>query len=250
MEVALITGASKGIGRITSFKFAEKNINVCLLARNYQRCKKIAEEIEKKYKVIALPIKSDVSNYSSVKKTVYKIIEKFHRIDYVVNLAGYPLDLSLWKKQVHETEEKEILKILNVDFLGSFRIIKECLPYMIKQGKGVIVNISSTPALQGDNEGFVYALAKSLCITLTKFIARQYGKYNIRAYTLVLGSIRTKSTYNLLSKKERKRLAEETALKRWGEPEEIANLITCIVKDDFSYVTGQSIIADGGVIMI
>jgi Dehydrogenases with different specificities (related to short-chain alcohol dehydrogenases) len=108
------------------------------------------------------------------------------------------------EEKVHEISEEEIIRIMNVDFFGTFRLVKECLPVMMKQRKGVIINISSIPSISGDLEGTAYSLAKSLCIILTKNLARQYGIYNIRAYTIALGSIKTRSTYYLLSKKEEK----------------------------------------------
>ncbi len=247
--VAVISGASKGIGRVTAFELARKGINLALLARSYKVCKQIAKKIEKETKVQVLPIYTDLTLQESVKNAIQIIMEKFGRIDYLINLAGYHLDLQLWKKKVHEISEEEIIRIMNVDFFGTFRLVKECLPVMMKQRKGVIINISSIPSISGDLEGTAYSLAKSLCIILTKNLARQYGIYNIRAYTIALGSIKTRSTYYLLSKKERKKLALETSLKRWGEPIEIAKLISSLISESFSFVTGQTIIADGGVLM-
>jgi len=248
-RVAVIAGASKGIGRVTTYEFAKEGVDVCLLARSYYRIKMIAKDVERKYKVKALAIKTDLGKTQEVKRAIEIILKELGRIDYLINLAGYPLDINIWKKKVHELEEDIILKIFNVDFLGTFRLVKECIPIMMKQNYGVIINVSSTPALSGDVEGSAYTFAKSSIISLTKNVARTYGIYNIRAYTIALGSIATPSTYNLLSKKERKNLAEETSLKRWGKPEEIARLIFCLTSEGFSFVTGQTIIADGGVVI-
>ncbi len=248
-RIAVITGASKGIGKVTAIELAKKGINVCLLARNYQRCKQTAKFIEEKYNVKALPLKVDLGKDEDVRNAVNTIIDTFKRIDYLINFAGYVLDLEIWKKKVHELDNKTILDIFQIDFMGSFRMAKACLPYMMEQNYGVIINISSTPAISGDIEGAAYSFAKSSLISLSKFIARTYGTYNIRAYTIALGSIMTRATYAKLSKKERKQLAEETALKRWGRPEEIARLVSALISEDFSFVTGQTIIADGGVIL-
>ncbi len=248
-RVAVITGASKGIGRATAIELAKRKINVCLLARNYQSCRKLAKLIEEKYNVKALPVKVDLVKNEEVKEAVNLIINTFKRIDYLINFAGYALDLEIWRKKVHELDDKIILDIFQVDFMGSFRMSKECLPHMMQQNYGVIINISSTPAISGDIEGAAYAFAKSSLISLSKFIARTYGIYNIRAYTVALGSIMTKATYLKLSKKERKQLAEETSLKRWGITEEIAKLVSALISEDFSFVTGQTIIADGGAVI-
>jgi 3-oxoacyl-[acyl-carrier protein] reductase len=248
-RVAIITGASKGIGKATAYEIAKNGINVSLIARSFSKIKKISKDIKDKYNVETIAIKTDVGNSSEVKKAVEEVIKKFGRIDYLINFAGYPLIIELWKKKVHELDEDSILKIFNVDFMGSFRMVRECLPHMINQRYGVIINISSIPSLSGDVEGAAYTFSKSAVIALTKNIARTYGIYNIRAYTIALGSIMTYGTYNQLSKSERKMLAEETSLKRWGRPEEIAKLVCSLISDSFSFVTGQTIIADGGVII-
>jgi Short-chain alcohol dehydrogenase of unknown specificity len=97
--VAVISGASKGIGRVTAFELARKGINLALLARSYKVCKQIAKKIEKETKVQVLPIYTDLTLQESVKNAIEIIMEKFGRIDYLINLAGYHLDLQLWKKK-------------------------------------------------------------------------------------------------------------------------------------------------------
>ncbi len=248
-ETALISGASKGIGRETAAYFAQNKINLILVARDFEALKNLANEFTEKNKIKAVPVSVDISNQIEIENKIRDAIEKIGGIDFLINLAGYPLDISLWKKMVHELKDDEILKIMHVDFFGSLRLVRECIPYMIKNKKGVIINISSIPAIDGDIEGAAYAFSKSCCITLTKFIARQYGAYNIRAYTVALGSIKTNSTYDKLTELEKNQLAKETSLKRWGEPIEIAKLIYALTRDDFSFVNGQTIIADGGVVM-
>lgn len=248
-EVALISGASKGIGREVAKYFAENGINLILIARDVSALNELAEDLLNKFGIEAKPIPLDISNRGNFNGIIKKTIQEMGGIDIVVNVAGYPLDTSLWKKKIHELNEDEILNIIQVDFLGSFRIVKECLPFMIRNKKGIIINTSSIPAIDGDFEGVAYAFSKACCIILTKFLARQYGEYNIRSYTVALGSIKTPGTYDRLTQDERIKLAEETSLKRWGEPLEIAKLIYALTRDYFSFVNGQTIIADGGVIM-
>lgn len=248
-EVVLISGASKGIGKETSYYFAERNVDLILIARDEKALNQISEELKNKYRVRVKILPLDISQANNFNGLIRKSIEELGGIDAVINVAGYVMDLNIWRKKIHELSEDDILKIMQVDFFGSLRIIKECLPFMIKNKKGVIINTSSIPAIDGDIEGAAYAFSKACCIILTKFLARQYGIFNIRSYTVALGSIKTPATYEKLTQKERDKLAEETSLKRWGESIEIAKLFYALTRDYFSFVNGQTIIADGGVIM-
>jgi 3-oxoacyl-[acyl-carrier protein] reductase len=154
------------------------------------------------------------------------------------------------------------MEIINVDLMGSVRLSKAVIKQMIKienekeynnnntRKGGVIINISSTPALSGHIEGSPYTIAKSGLIGLTKHIAREYGIYNIRAYTLALGNISTDATYFSMDNKHKSIAEEETSLKRWGKPEEVAKIASHLASNDFSYSTGNTIIIDGGTIMI
>ena len=158
---------------------------------------------------------------------------------------------------MHEIEIAQFMDILNVDLLGSIRLAKAVISQMVKKDNlinnksgGVIINISSTPALSGHIEGSPYTIAKSGVIGLTKHIAREYGIYNIRAYTLALGNISTDATYYSMDEKHKFIAEEETSLKRWGKPEEVAKIASHLASDDFSYSTGNTIIIDGGTIMI
>jgi 3-oxoacyl-[acyl-carrier protein] reductase len=119
-----------------------------------------------------------------------------------------------------------------------------------KTFNGVIINISSTPAINGHIEGSPYTIAKAGIIGLTKHIAREYGIDNIRAYTLALGNIATNSTYYSMDKEHRLLAKKETSLKRWGKPLEVAKIAACLASNNFTYATGNTIVIDGGTIMI
>lgn len=115
---------------------------------------------------------------------------------------------------------------------------------------GVIITISSTPALSGRRGGFPYTIAKAGNISLTKCIAKEYGDQNIRAYSLALGNIATKATYEAITEAVRTEAAQEAPMKRWGDPLEVAKVATCIADDNFSYATGNTIVVDGGTVIL
>ena len=135
------------------------------------------------------------------------------------------------------------------------RLSKAVIPSMLKKdsnkngGGGVIINISSTPAIAGHTRGAPYTIAKSANIALTKCIAMEYGSENIRSYTMALGNISTLATYNSMTEMDRINAAEEPSMKRWGKPEEVAKVAACIASDNFSYATGNTIVIDGGVVL-
>ncbi len=114
---------------------------------------------------------------------------------------------------------------------------------------GVVITISSTPALSGRTGGFPYTIAKSGNISLTKCIAKEYGNQNIRAYSLALGNIATKATYEAITEEERIQAAQEAPMKRWGNPNEVAKIATCIADNNFSFATGNTIVIDGGTVL-
>jgi NAD(P)-dependent dehydrogenase (short-subunit alcohol dehydrogenase family) len=115
---------------------------------------------------------------------------------------------------------------------------------------GVIINISSTPAIAGYTEGSPYTIAKTANIALTKCIAREYGSNNIRAYSLALGNIATLATYGSMTEEYRHQAAQEPSMKRWGKPEEVAKVAACIASNNFSFATGNTIVIDGGTVLL
>ena len=156
----------------------------------------------------------------------------------------------IWYKPFHKIETNDLQAILEVDTIGSVRLTKAVVNSMLsRQYGGVIVNISSTPAISGHSEGAPYTMAKAAVMALTKHIAREYGINKIRAYTLLLGNIATEATYNSMTEEERQRGAQEASMKRWGRPEEVAKVAACVASDHFSFVTGNTIVIDGGAVI-
>src|SRR5262249_42221603 len=153
----------------------------------------------------------------------------------------------LWLKKFHTVTEKELVEIIKVDLLGTFSMSKEVIKLMLLRGNGgVIINIVSTPSISGSSFGSPYSIAKAAMINVTKHIALEYAQNGIRAYSLALGNIATDATFRALTSSERIKARHESAMKRWGRPEEVAKIATTIANDSFSYATGNTIIVDGG----
>jgi NAD(P)-dependent dehydrogenase (short-subunit alcohol dehydrogenase family) len=247
-RVALVTGSTKGIGLAIAKEFAEQNgATVIVCSRSKDKAKKIAAQINGKTDHAGIDITSD----AGVDGLVRKVLTSHKHIDILINNAGYPFERKIWYKPFHKIQTRDLKAILEVDTIGSVRLAKAVVNSMLNNNRGgVIVNISSTPAITGHLEGAPYTLAKAAVTALTKHIALEYGSKNIRAYTLMLGNVATKATFNAMTEEERQRGAQEAAMKRWGKPEEVAKVAACVASDHFSFVTGNTIVIDGGAVLL
>jgi 3-oxoacyl-[acyl-carrier protein] reductase len=252
-KVAVVTGSTRGIGFAIAKEFAENNGATTIV------CSRIKEQAERAIKQISsgkvFAAEIDVTSDSSVKKFMQQMLSKFEGIDILVNNAGYPFDNNIWYKRFHEGTDEELQKIMGVDIQGSVRLSRAVISSMIqkninkKSGGGVIINMSSTPAIVGHTEGAPYTIAKAANIALTKCIAKEYGINGIRSYTMALGNIATMATYDSMTEVARKKAAEEPPMKRWGTPEEVAKIAASIASDSFSFATGNTIVIDGGTVL-
>src|SRR5215207_8257185 len=252
-KIAVVTGSTRGIGFAIAKEFAENNgATTVVCSRNNEQAKRAIRQISSD-KVFAAEI--DVTSDPSVKKFMQQMLSKFGRIDILVNNAGYPFDKNIWYKRFHEVTDEELQKIMGVDVQGSVRLSRAVISSMIHTNKnsggggGVIINISSTPAIAGHTEGAPYTIAKAANIALTKCIAKEYGINGIRSYTMALGNIATMATYDSMTEVARNKAAEEPPMKRWGRPEEVAKIAASIASDSFSFATGNTIVIDGGTVL-
>lgn len=247
---ALITGASKGIGRAVSLAFAQNGADLCLVSRKSGDVEALAHEIEGKSQTRAFGLQGDVSDSAGSTGIGKEAIEMLGGVDTLVCAAGYPFDSGLWNSPLVDLTDQDFLKVFNTDLLGSFRVAKEVIPQMIQQKGGVIILFSSTPVISGYNKGSAYTVSKSAVRGLAKDIASEYGEHGIRAYAVAPGNIKTDATFNNLSKEDQESLALESPMKRWGEPQEVANVCVALASDNLSFVTGQTIVIDGGTVML
>jgi 3-oxoacyl-[acyl-carrier protein] reductase len=244
-KVAVVTGASKGIGYEIAREFAERGASVILCSRKISAAQKAADMIHR----ATLAEQLDITDAASVKKLVARINERYGRIDILVNNAGYPFERKVWYKSFHDGTDDELDRIIEVDLKGTARMSRAVIPLMTRQG-GVIISIASTPSISGYTEGAPYTLAKAAIIAMTKHIALEYGQRNVRAYTLALGNIASEATFDSMTPAERKKAANENAMRRWGDPREVARIAASIASDDFAFATGNTIVIDGGTVLL
>lgn len=245
-KVAVITGASRGIGFEIAREFATRGATVIVCSRKVASAKRAASMIKGK----VYPERLDVTDAPGVTKFMRHVVKTHGRVDILVNNAGYPFDRKIWTKRFHEVGEEEFDRIIQVDLRGTLRLCQAAIPNMIKTGWGVIINIASTPAVSGHTEGAPYTIAKAGVIAVTRHIAREYGYKKVRAYALALGNISSEATFNSMTTTERKNAAMENSMKRWGDPREVAKIAATVASDDFTFATGNTIVIDGGTVML
>lgn len=249
-KVAIITGASGGIGRAAAIQFAREGANVVL-----QYMSRIAEAEAVADKLTALGKKAilvhvDFTDVKGAPKQVQEMVDgtvkNFGKVDVLLNLAGYPAR-GEWNKRFMELRPEDFFKPINVDLFGSFLCARAVAPYFLKQKSGVIVNVSSTPALGGHDKGFAFTVAKAGIIGLTKALAFELAPY-VRVNTIVLGNVETQWVSEL-SKEDLAKERSENLIKRFGTPEEIAKTLAFLCSEDSSFLNGQTVVLDGGSIL-
>jgi 3-oxoacyl-[acyl-carrier protein] reductase len=245
-KIAVVTGGTTGLGLAIASELARNDATVIVTSRKNSKLKKACDLIDKNFHGFQL----DLSNKNSIIKFIKNISKDIRHIDILINNAGFPFKRKIWLKNIHDVSEVELTNILQVDLIGSYQLTKEILKIMMKKRSGVIINIASTPAISGHICGSPYSIAKAGLITLTKHIALEYGRYNIRSYSVALGDIYTDSMRRSLSRSELVKAKSENTMKRLGQPEEVAKSIVSIAGGNFSFSTGNTIIIDGGKVII
>lgn len=240
-KTVLITGASRGIGRETAILFAKNNYNVVM---NYLNNKSLAnslkESLEARYNIKALTIKADISNEEEVQAMVADAIEEFKKIDVLVNNA------SIAKDNILELKTKEeFASVININLVGTFLVTKEVSKYMKKERDGVIINVSSTNAIDSYYPySMDYDASKAGVISLTMNFAVELSPY-IRVNAVAPGWVNTDMNKEI-DINYKKDLEEKILLNRFAEPTEVAKVIYFLASDDASYINGEVIKIDGG----
>ena len=242
-KVVFVTGASRGIGKDVALKFAEKGYDVII---NYVSDKTDVETLKKEFAekgADSLILKADVSKEEEVKDVVEKAIEKFGKIDVLVNNAGITRDNLLMRMSTEDFD-----KVIDINLKGTFLVTKAVTKYMMKKRCGSIVNLASVVGVVGNAGQCNYSASKAGIIGFTKSVAKELASRNIRANAVAPGFIETDMT-NVLSDTVKESIHNQIPLKRMGSSKEVAELIYFLGSEKSSYITGQVINIDGGMVM-
>ena len=235
-KTAVITGGSRGIGRACAIKLAKEGYNIAVV---YAGNDKAAEETVSEIKALgkeAISVKFDVSDENAVNEGITKIIEKFGRIDVLVNNAGITRDGLFVRMSADDWNA-----VINTNITGMFYVTKPVVKLMMKQRSGSIINMSSIAGVMGNAGQANYSAAKAAVIGFTKSLSKELAARNIRVNAIAPGFIQTDMTKNLDGEK----IAEAIPLKRLGTVEDIAVTVKFLA-EDATYITGQVIGVDGG----
>jgi 3-oxoacyl-[acyl-carrier protein] reductase len=246
-KVAIITGSAGGLGKTFALTFAREGAAIVIIDINQEEIDRTVNEI-KALGNKCIGYVCDIIKQTQVEETVKKIIEKWGRVDILVNNAGGALHT---KAKFEEVTEKDWDMVMNVNLKGAFFCCKAVVPYMIKQGKGRIVNIS---ALAGRSTaslaGIQYTSAKAGIGGLTRHLAKEMGKYNIYvnavAPGITISGVRVEALWNAKSEEEKMKVLNSIPLGRLGKPEDVANVVLFLASDEASYITGATIDSNGG----
>jgi 3-oxoacyl-[acyl-carrier protein] reductase len=241
-KVALVTGGARGIGQAIAMTFAREGADIVVADVNLEIAQKTALEIEGLGRK-ALALEMDVTKFEAVEEGINKILDKMGKVDILVNNAGITKDNLLLRMSQVDWDA-----VINVNLKGTFNCIKAVSRPMIKQRSGRIVSIASIIGLMGNPGQANYAASKAGIIALTKTVAKELASRNINANAVAPGFIQTEMTAKL-PEELKKKMLEAIPLAKLGTPQDVANACLFLVSEESSYITGQVITVDGGMVM-
>lgn len=241
-KVAMITGATRGIGKQIALTLANEGYNIVLNYRTENdELKQLKNEIESK-NVKCLAVQGDVTNFEDCKQMIESAIKEFGKIDVLVNNAGITKDMLLARMK-----EEDFKQVIDVNLVGTFNMTKNVISYMMKARNGKIINISSVVGIAGNAGQTNYSASKAGIIGFTKSLAKEVASRNILVNAVAPGFIETNMT-DVLKQEVKDEIAKNIPLKRMGTPKDVANVVKFLASEDSSYITGQVISVDGGMI--
>lgn len=241
-KLAIITGSGRGLGKAIALKLAQEKMNIVICDIDHTLMTDTIKKIEQ-LNVKAIGIKVDVTNTEEVAHLFDETMQAFGRVDVLVNNAGITRDNLLIRMQEHEWDS-----VISVNLKGCFNCLKAAAKIMMKQRSGKIVNISSVVGVMGNAGQVNYAASKGGVISLTKSAAKELAARNITVNAIAPGYIETEMTKNL-SDDVKEAFINLIPLKRPGQPEDVANVVSFLVSPAADYITGQVIHIDGGMVM-
>ena len=242
-KVALITGATRGIGKAIALELAGQGYDIAINYRTANvELENLKKEIESKGAQCVL-VYGDVSKFEDCENIVKNIIEKLEKIDVLVNNAGITKDGLILRMKKEEFEQ-----VIDVNLVGTFNMTRNVIPYMMKQRSGRIINMASVVGITGNAGQTNYSASKAGIIGFTKSLAKEVASRNILVNAIAPGFIETDMT-NVLSDQVKENILNQIPLKRMGTANEVAKLVKFLSSEDSQYITGQVINVDGGMVM-
>ena len=243
MAVALITGGTRGIGKAIAIKLSKEGYDIAINYRKEsEELNNLKDEIEKNNVKCEL-VQGDVANFEDTERFVREVVEKLGSIDVLVNNAGITKDMLLMRMK-HD----DFMQVIDTNLVGTFNVTKNVIGYMMKARSGNIVNISSVVGISGNSGQTNYSASKAGIIGFTKSLAKEVASRNIRVNAVAPGFIETSMT-DCLKDEIKDEISKNIPLKRIGKPEDVANVVKFLVSNESSYITGQVINVDGGLLM-
>ena len=242
-KIAFVTGATRGIGKSIALKLASCGYDIAINYRTENDdLTELLNEI-KGFNVRCIAVCGDVSDFEACTNMIKQIISEFEKIDVLVNNAGITRDMLLMRMK-----ESDFTDVIDVNLVGTFNITKNVIPYMMKQKNGRIINISSVVGITGNAGQTNYSASKAGIIGFTKSLAKEVGSRNILVNAVAPGFIQTDMT-NILKDEIKQELIKNIPLKRFGNATDVANIVKFLASEESSYITGQVINIDGGMVM-
>ena len=241
-KIAIVTGASRGIGSAIAHNLSKAGAKVVLISRSIDALKSVESEI-KSNGGEAISITADVSNLESFTNAINQVVETWGTVDILVNNAGITKDNIILR-----LKEEDWDAVIDINLKGCFNGIKAVTRPMLKSRSGRIINITSVIGLIGNSGQSNYAASKAGILGLTKSIAKELGPRNITVNAIAPGYIQTEMT-DSLDQTSKDNLMKSIPLQRLGKPEEIASLVCFLVSEEAAYITGQTLNVDGGMVM-
>lgn len=243
MSVALITGATRGIGKAIAIKLSKLGYDIAINYRKENEELNILKKEIETNNVKCELVQGDVSNFEDTKNFVKETVQKLGSIDVLVNNAGITKDMLLMRMR-----QDDFKQVIDTNLVGTFNVTRNVISYMMKARKGNIVNISSVVGISGNAGQTNYSASKAGIIGFTKSLAKEVASRNIRVNAVAPGFIETSMT-DVLKDEIKEEISKNIPLKRMGTAEDVANAVKFLVSEESSYITGQVIQVDGGMLM-